>query len=52
MNIPQIMPTELSGYCDVATGECNVIDTDTAGAHGPATEDTSQHLGDKERRNP
>jgi hypothetical protein len=44
MNIPEVMPTELSGYCDVATGECIVTDTDTdaATAHGPATDDTSQ----------
>jgi NADPH-dependent ferric siderophore reductase len=43
MNIPQITPTEQSGFCDVATGECIVIDTDfdshAAAAHSPATED-------------
>jgi hypothetical protein len=46
MNILEIMPTELSGFCDVATGECIVVatdtDTDTATAHGPTTDDTSQ----------
>jgi hypothetical protein len=44
MNIPEIMPSELSGFCDVATGECIVVDADTdaASAHGPATEDSSQ----------
>jgi hypothetical protein len=44
MNIPEIMPTELSGICDVATGECIVVDTDTevATAGGSATDDTSQ----------
>ncbi|MGH2936603.1 MAG: hypothetical protein ACRDPE_00600 [Solirubrobacterales bacterium] len=26
MNITQIVPTELSGFCDVATGECIVVD--------------------------
>ena len=53
MNIPEVMPTELSGFCDVATGECIVIqtDTDTATTHGPATDDASQHLCDIERRN-
>ncbi|MCL2393483.1 MAG: hypothetical protein FWC87_02250 [Acidimicrobiaceae bacterium] len=40
MNIPEVMPTELSGFCDVATGECIVVDADidTEGA----TEVTSQ----------
>jgi hypothetical protein len=44
MNIPERIPTELSGFCDVATGECIVVNTDTDAAnnHGPATEDTSQ----------
>jgi hypothetical protein len=42
MNIPEIMPTELSGFCDVATGECIVVDADTDTAHGPANGDTSQ----------
>jgi hypothetical protein len=46
VNIPEIMPTELSGFCDVATGDCVVIDTDTdaATAHGSATDDTAQPL--------
>jgi hypothetical protein len=44
MNIPEIMPTELSGFCDVATGECIIVDTDTdtATAGGSATDDTPQ----------
>jgi hypothetical protein len=44
MNIPEIMPAELSGFCDVATGECIVADTDTdaATAGGSAIDDTSQ----------
>jgi hypothetical protein len=46
MNIPEIMPTELSGFCDVATGECVLVDTDTdtdtATAGGSATDGTSQ----------
>jgi hypothetical protein len=46
MNIPEIMPTELSGFCDVATGECTVVDTgadaDAATAGCSATDDTSQ----------
>jgi hypothetical protein len=48
MNIPEVMPTGPSGFCDVATGECIVVktdtdtDTDAANNHGPATEDTSQ----------
>jgi hypothetical protein len=43
MNIPEIMPTELSGFCDVATGECIVIDIDMDidTAHGLATDNTS-----------
>jgi hypothetical protein len=40
MNIPEIMPTKLSGFCDVATGEC--IDTDTPTAGDSATDDTAQ----------
>jgi hypothetical protein len=43
---PEIMPTELSGFCDVVSGECIVVDTDThtdtAVAGGSATDDTSQ----------
>jgi hypothetical protein len=44
MNIPEIMPTELSGFCDVTTGECIVVDTDTDAATtgGSATDDPSQ----------
>lgn len=35
MNITQIIPTELAGFCDVATGECIVPDP-------PAGTDTSR----------
>jgi hypothetical protein len=36
MNIPQIVPAELSGFCDVATGECIVADeTPQADADSP-----------------
>jgi hypothetical protein len=44
MSIPEIMPTEVSGFCDVATGECIVVDTETdaATAGGSSTDDTCQ----------
>jgi hypothetical protein len=44
MSIPDIMPTELSGFCDLTTGECIVVDTDTdaATAGGSAPDGTSQ----------
>jgi hypothetical protein len=45
MTIPEIMPTELSGFCDVSTGECVVVDTGTATAAGSATDDTSTSRG-------
>jgi hypothetical protein len=36
MNITQIVPAELSGFCDVATGECIVVDaTPQADADSP-----------------
>jgi hypothetical protein len=36
MNITQIVPAELSGFCDVATGECIVVDaTPPADADSP-----------------
>jgi hypothetical protein len=36
MNITQIVPAELSGFCDVATGECVVVDaTPQADADSP-----------------
>ena len=35
MNITTIIPTELSGFCDVATGECIVLD--------PAPDGDSHH---------
>jgi hypothetical protein len=33
MNIPEIIPAEVAGYCDVDTGECVTID--------PVTDDTT-----------
>jgi hypothetical protein len=42
MNITEIMPTKLSGFCDVATGECIDTDTDTATAGGSVADDTPQ----------
>jgi hypothetical protein len=42
MNITQITPTALAGYCDVATGECIVADSDPEMTHGSATEESSQ----------
>jgi hypothetical protein len=27
MNIPEIIPAEISGYCDLETGECVTVDT-------------------------
>jgi hypothetical protein len=42
MNITEVIPTELTGFCDVATGECIVAGTDTETPHGSAIEDTSQ----------
>jgi hypothetical protein len=36
MNITQIVPAELSGFCDVATGECITVDaTPQADADSP-----------------
>jgi hypothetical protein len=40
VNITEIIPAEISGYCDAETGEC--ITTDTGAAHPPATENTAQ----------
>jgi hypothetical protein len=40
MNITEIIPTEISGYCDVETGEC--ITAETGAPHGTPTEVPSQ----------
>ena len=26
MNIPEIIPAEIGGYCDLETGECVIVD--------------------------
>jgi hypothetical protein len=33
MNIPEIIPAEVAGYCDIETGECVTVD--------PVTDDTT-----------
>jgi hypothetical protein len=30
MNIPEIIPAEVSGYCDLETGECVTVDPVTS----------------------
>jgi hypothetical protein len=30
MNIPEIIPAEVSGYCDLETGECVTVDPITS----------------------
>jgi len=40
MNITEIIPTEISGYCDVETGEC--ITTETGAGHPSTTENAAQ----------
>lgn len=35
MNITEIIPTEISGYCDAETGECITAETGTP--HGART---------------
>jgi hypothetical protein len=40
VNITEIIPADISGYCNAETGEC--ITTDTGAAHPPATENTAQ----------
>jgi len=35
MNITEIIPTEISGYCDAETGECITAETGTP--HGTRT---------------
>jgi hypothetical protein len=37
MNIPEIIPAEVAGYCDVDTGECVTIDPVTDDTTGPDT---------------
>jgi hypothetical protein len=37
MNITEIIPGELSGYCDIETGECTTTETGTP--HGTTTEE-------------
>ena len=44
MNITEIIPTELSGYCDVQTGECITAETDTP--HSTTTENVA-HADDQ-----
>lgn len=39
MKITEIIPTELSGYCDIETGEC--ITGETGTPHDTATEDVA-----------
>jgi hypothetical protein len=47
MNITQIVPAELSGFCDVATGECIVVDaTPQADADSPYGESRHQAAAD------
>jgi hypothetical protein len=40
MNITEIIPTEISGYCDVESGEC--ITTETSAGHPSTTENAAQ----------
>ncbi len=42
MNVAKIVPTEVAGFCDVATGECVVIETDSDTPHDPATGEIAQ----------
>jgi hypothetical protein len=44
MNITEIIPTEISGYCDVETGECITAETGTP--HGTPTENAA-HTDDQ-----
>ena len=44
MNIPEIIPIDLSGFCDVATGECFVYDT----SPGSATEKAPERSEEKD----
>lgn len=47
MNITEIIPTELSGYCDVATGECVTAEAD---APQDTTTENIARTGDEFRR--
>jgi hypothetical protein len=40
VNITEIIPTEISGYCDVESGEC--ITTETGASHPSTTENAAQ----------
>lgn len=40
VNITEIIPTEISGYCDVESGEC--ITTETGAGHPSTTENAAQ----------
>jgi len=40
VNITEIIPAEISGYCDAGTGEC--ITTETGAGHPSATENAAQ----------
>ena len=44
MNITEIIPAEISGYCDAETGECVTAETGTP--HGTPTENVA-HTDDK-----
>jgi hypothetical protein len=46
MTIPEIIPAEVSGYCDLETGECVTVDPVTSAdktAHRSASSDAT-HL--------
>jgi hypothetical protein len=45
MNITEIIPAELSGYCDIETGEC--VSTETRNPHGTTTENVA-HTGGRQ----
>lgn len=42
MNIAHIVPTEVSGICDIATGQCIVVETEIDTPHDTATGEISQ----------
>ena len=41
MNITEIIPSELLGFCDIKTGECGVAETETETPPARETDDTS-----------
>ena len=49
MNITEIIPTELSGYCDVETGECIVVDA-APQADADSPDGTSARPGEPDNR--